>query len=132
MIAEGTFETSTRNAPPYESVDGVAFSRSNWERRFSGELEASSTLEMLGARTQVPGCAGYVALERISGALRGRRGTFAMLHTAIMSSTGRSLVMQIVPQSGTGELRGITGTMDVQVEDGVRYYRLDYTLPPME
>lgn len=130
MIAEGSFETSTSNAPPYDVVDGVAFHRSKWERRFRGELDATSQMEMLGARTETPGCAGYVALERVSGSLHGRRGSFALLHMAVMSDAGRSLVMRIVPRSGTGELRHIAGSMEIRVEAGERFYRLDYVLDP--
>jgi hypothetical protein len=127
MIARGTFETSTSNAPPYETMEGVAFSRSTWQRHFAGDLVGEGRMEMLSARTPRPGSAGYVALERVSGELHGRRGSFALLHTAVMSPGGRSLVIQIVPDSGTGELRGIAGTMEVTVRDGVRFYTLDYT-----
>lgn len=128
MIAQGSFETSTSNAPAYESVDDVAFSRSRWQRRFQGDLTGEGQLEMLSARTPRPGSAGYVALERISGVLHGRRGTFALLHMALMAPGQRSLTMNIVPDSGTGELRGISGTMEVSVKDGTRSYRLEYQL----
>jgi hypothetical protein len=128
MIAHGTFETSTSNAPPYDSFEGVAFSRSTWQRVFAGDLVGTGSMEMLSARTPRPGSAGYVALERVSGELHGRRGSFALLHTAVMGPAGRSLVIQVVPGSGTGELSGIAGKMDVTVRDGVRFYTLDYTL----
>jgi hypothetical protein len=128
MIATGSFETSISQAPPYESAEGVAFSRSRWQRRFTGDLTGEGQLEMLGARTPQPGAGGYVALERVSGVLHGRRGTFALLHMAVMAPGQRSLAIHIVPESGTGELRHISGTMEVSVKDGVRFYCLDYTL----
>ncbi len=128
MIAQGTFETSSSSAPPYETSGGVAFSRTRMQRRFTGDLAGEGQLEMLSARTPQPGSAGYVALERITCVLHGRRGSFALLHTALMSQAGRSLTMQIVPDSGTGELRHIQGSMEVSVVDGARFYRLDYTL----
>jgi hypothetical protein len=128
MLALGAFETSTSQATPYDSVEGVVFSRSRAQRRFSGDLTGEGRLEMLGARTPTPGSAGYVALERIAGELQGRCGTFCLLHTALMGPgpERRSLRMQIVPDSGTGELRGIRGEMEVHVEGGVRGYRLSY------
>ena len=106
------------------------FSRSRWQRTFGGDLVGEGQLEMLGARTPRPGSAGYVALERVSGVLHGRRGSFAMLHMALMGRGQRSLVMHIVPDSGTGELRHISGTMEVSVRDGVRFYSLNYALEP--
>lgn len=128
MLALGSFETSTSQATPYDSSEGVVFSRTRMHRRFSGDLTAEGQLEMLGARTPTPGSAGYVALERVTGDLHGRRGSFSLLHTAVMGHGQRSLLMQIVPDSGTGELRSIAGSMEVSVENGVRLYRLQYEL----
>lgn len=130
MLAHGSFETSTSQPAPYDSVEGVSFSRSRLQRRFEGDLLAVGQLEMLGARTPTPGSAGYVALERVAGELHGRRGSFCLLHTALMGHGQRSLSMQIVPDSGTGELRHIRGSMDVSVENGARIYRLNYELAP--
>jgi len=128
MFAVGTLETSTSQATPYDSVEGVVFSRSRMQRRFEGDLSGEGQLEQLGARTPIPGSAGYVALERVTGELHGRRGSFCLLHTALMSQAGRSLVMQVVPDSGTGELRNIRGSMELSVDNGVRVYRLVYEL----
>ncbi|MFT3926601.1 MAG: DUF3224 domain-containing protein [Myxococcales bacterium] len=130
MLAQGTFETSTSQATPYDSLEGVVFSRSRWQRRFTGDLAGEGQLEMLGARTPTPGSAGYVALERITCELHGKRGSFALLHTALMGHGPRTLVIQIVPDSGTGALRSIRGSMEVSVEGGARSYRLHYELRP--
>lgn len=130
MLAQGSFETSTSQPTPYDSVEGVSFSRSRLQRRFEGDLLATGQLEMLGARTPTPGSAGYVALERVTGELHGRLGSFCLLHTALMGHGQRSLVMQIVPDSGTGELRWIGGSMEISVESGARVYRLSYELTP--
>lgn len=130
MLAQGSFETSTSQPTPYDSVEGVSFSRSRLQHRFEGDLVAAGQLEMLGARTPTPGSAGYVALERVTGELQGKRGSFCLLHTALMGHGQRSLVMQIVPDSGTGELRCIGGSMEVSMESGVRVYRLSYELTP--
>jgi hypothetical protein len=126
MLAVGSFETSTSQAAPYDSVEGVVCSRSRWQRRFDGDLAAESQMEMLGVRTPTPGSAGYVGLERVAGVLHGRQGTFCLLHSARMAPGQRSLAIHIVPDSGTGELRDITGAMEVGVEGGARFYRLTY------
>lgn len=128
MLALGSFETSTSQPIPYDSQEDVVFSRSRMQRHFEGDLVGQGQLEMLGARTPTSGSAGYVALERVTGVLHGRRGTFSLLHTALMGRGQRSLVIQIVPDSGTGELRPISGSMEVSVENGVRHYRLNYEL----
>src|SRR4051794_3792512 len=103
IAARGSFETTTSQPAPYDSVEGVVFSRSRLVRRFLGDLLGEGHLEMLGARTPTPGSAGYVALERVNGELQGRRGSFSLLHTAVMAPGQRSLVIQIVPDSGTGD-----------------------------
>jgi hypothetical protein len=128
MLAVGSFETSTSQATPYGSVEGVVCSRSHWQRRFEGDLAGEGQMEMLGVRTPIPGSAGYVGLERVSAVLHGRRGTFCLLHSARMAPGQRSLVIHIVPDSGTGELRHISGSMEVGVEGGARFYRLSYEL----
>jgi hypothetical protein len=130
MLAFGSFETSSSQASPYETEQAVAFSRSRMQRRFTGDLTGEGSLEMLGARTPVPGSAGYVALERVACVLHGRRGTFALLHLALMGNGQRSLVMHIVPDSGTGELHRIAGVMEVSVQAGERSYRLEYEFRP--
>ena len=126
MLARGSFETSTSPPVPYDSVEGVVCSRSRWQRRFEGDLAGEGFLEMLGVRTPTPGSAGYVGLERVTCVLHGRQGSFCLLHTAQMAPGRRSLAIEIVPDSGTGELRHIAGSMEVGVEAGARFYRLSY------
>jgi len=126
MLAHGTFETFTASSPPYDEVDGVAFSRGEFDKRFEGDLVGTSKVQMLSARTKVPGSTGYVALERIHGTIDGRRGSVALVHTALMGHGARNLTIQIIPDSGTGQLVGIAGRMQVQVEAGRRLYTLDY------
>ncbi len=126
MLARGSFEISTTQPVPYDSVEGVVCSRSRWHRRFAGDLAGEGHLEMLGARTPTPGAAGYVGLERVTCVLHGRQGSFCLLHTALMAPGQRSLTIEIVPDSGTGELRHIAGSMEVGVESGTRFYRLSY------
>lgn len=85
---------------------------------------------MLAASTNVKGSAGYVAMERVTGTLDGRRGSFVLQHSGTMSHGAFDLKVSIVPDSGTGKLAGIAGTMNIQIApDGKHSYELDYTLP---
>src|SRR5262245_45420039 len=128
MIAKGSFEVVLQREPPFDSTDGITLARASLEKRFSGPLEATSKAQMLAARTPVETSAGYVALERITGTLDGRRGAFVVVHLGLMTRGAPSLSITIVPDSGTGELAGIAGKMDIQIVDGKHFYEIDYTL----
>lgn len=130
MIVEGTFQTKMTPEPPYETSDGISLGRVVIEKRFSGPLDAESTVHMTAARTTVESSAGYVAVERIRGTLEGRRGSFVVLHIGIVNRGAPSLEVTIVPDSGTDELTGISGKMDIKVVDGKHVYKLDYALAP--
>jgi len=103
--------------------------RMSLDKVFRGDLEATSTGEMLSAMGGVQGSAGYVALERVTGTLHGRRGTFALQHSGTMARGARSLTVTVVPDSGTGQLEGLAGTMDIVIEGKAHSYVFDYTLP---
>jgi hypothetical protein len=126
MIVKGTFEVTMKAEPPYETVEQVTLGRASFDKRFSGPLTATGTVQMLAARGPVPSSAGYVALERISGTLDGKRGTFALVHLGLMERGAPSLTVAIVPDSGTGELRGIRGRMAIDIVEGQHHYTLDY------
>jgi hypothetical protein len=127
--AEGTFEVTTEREPPYESGEGVTLSRTIVRKQWSGELDAQSTVHMLGAMTPVQGSAGYVALERVVGHLGTRKGSFVLQHNGWMRDGESHLAMTVVPDSATGELRGLSGSMSFRVADGVHHYAFDYFLP---
>jgi hypothetical protein len=99
------------------------------DKTFQGDLEGTGKGEMLTAMTPVKDSAGYVAIERITGKLKGRTGSFILQHNGTMTRGAPSLVVSIVPDSGTGELAGVAGTMTVKVEGGKHFYELAYTLP---
>jgi hypothetical protein len=130
MIAKGSFEVTMQGEPPFEVVDGVSLGRAAFDKRFSGPLQGTGKVQMLAARTPVENSAGYVAIERITATLDGRPGTFVVLHTGLMNRGTRSLTLTIVPDSGTGDLKSIAGTMDIQIVDGQHHYQLDYDLGP--
>lgn len=99
------------------------------DKTFRGELEGRSRGTMLAVRTAVAGSAGYVAMELVEGTLAGRAGTFALQHSGTMDRGAASLSVTVVPDSATGELAGLTGTMDIVIEDGRHDYGFRYTLP---
>jgi hypothetical protein len=98
------------------------------EKQFHGDLEASSKGEMLTAGTSVAGSAGYVAIERVTGTLHGRNGTFILQHTGTMTRGAPELTITVVPDSGTGELMGLAGKLMIEIADGTHSYNLAYTL----
>jgi hypothetical protein len=127
--AEGTFEITIEREPPYESGDGVALARATVTKIFHGELDAKSTVHMLSATTPVQGSAGYVALERVVGKLGTRSGSFVLQHNGWMRDGEQHLVVTVVPDSGTGALKGISGEMIIRITDGRHQYEFDYVLP---
>lgn len=130
MIVQGTFDISAEREPPYDSADGVVLGRTRFEKRFHGALDAASSVAMLSAGTPVKGSAAYVALERVVGRLDGRAGSFVLAHLGVMNRGAPSLTLTVVPDSGSGELVGLTGRMSIDVAaDGKHSYAFDYELP---
>lgn len=124
----GPFDIKRTAEPPLDS-EGVVLGRSRFDKTFHGPLAATSVVHMISALTPVQGSAGYVAVEKITGALEGRAGSFVVMHTGVMDRGAQSLTISIVPDSGTGELVGIAGEMAIEIEGGAHFYRLAYTLP---
>jgi hypothetical protein len=128
MRASGSFEVRMTPEAADEDSEGAPLRRMSIAKQFHGDLEATSRGEMLAAGTRVPGSAGYVAMERIRGALHGRTGTFALQHSGTMTRGAPQLSVTVVPDSGTGELAGLAGTMTIVVADGNHAYEFDYSL----
>jgi uncharacterized protein DUF3224 len=128
-MVKGTFEVRMSPEPPFDGAEGVPLGRVGLDKTFSGPLEATSQGFMLAARTKIEGSAAYVALERVTGSLEGRRGTFVLQHTGVMNRGARSLTVTIVPDSGTGALEGISGRMTIEIAGGRHFYELEYALP---
>jgi hypothetical protein len=99
------------------------------DKQFHGDLEASSKGQMLAHRTSINGSAGYVAMEKAVGTLQGRKGSFVLQHSGIMNRGEATLVLTVVPDSGTDELEGLSGSMTITITDGKHYYGFDYSLP---
>lgn len=103
--------------------------RMGLDKRFHGDLDASGIGEMLTGTGAVKGSAGYVAIERVSGTLHGRSGSFILQHSGTMTRGAPALVISVVPDSGDGELTGIEGRMSITITDGTHRYDLEYRLP---
>lgn len=101
----------------------------SFDKQFHGDLEGTSKGEGLTAGNPQTGSAGYVAIEFVTATLQGRSGTFVFQHSAIMDHGAQQLSITIVPESGTGQLAGITGKMTINVVNGKHFYDLEYTLP---
>lgn len=126
--ASGTFEV---RLGPQELADKAAdatLSRLSIDKQFHGDLEATGKGEMLAAGTAVKGSAGYVAIERVSGTLQGRSGTFILQHSGTMTRGAPQLAVTVVPDSGTGQLAGLAGKMTIRITDGKHSYDFEYTL----
>lgn len=124
--ARGTFTVDVHplTPPPAEGL-----SRFSINKEIHGDLEATSKGEMFSGGDPKQGVAGYVAIEVVTGTLSGKTGSFALQHTATMDQNGRKMSVVIVPGSGTGELKGISGSFAIQIANGQHSYDLEYTLP---
>lgn len=127
--ARGTFDIKATRQPPYDSVDGLVLARTSFAKTFEGELRATSNVEMLSAGTPTQGSAVYVALERVSGQLAGREGHFILTHRGVMNRGQPTLQLEVAPDSGTGELVGLSGSMQIEIRDDQHYYSFEYQLP---
>jgi hypothetical protein len=126
--ASGSFEVKLQPQSSRQA-DGNTLARMSLDKVFSGDLQGEGKGEMLAARTAVEGSAAYVAVESFSGSVHGKAGSFVFAHRGWMERGVQSLLISVVPDSGTGALAGIIGTLGIRIEDGVHYYDFDYTLP---
>ena len=127
--AAGPFDVKLTPQAADEKVGDPSIGRMSLDKQFHGDLEATSKGQMLSTMGDVKGSAGYVAMERVSGALHGRKGTFALQHTGTMTRGTPSLTITVVPGSGTGDLAGLAGQMEIHIVEGKHSYDFTYTLP---
>lgn len=123
----GPFDVTVNPDPRYETADGgIVLGRLSLGKQFHGALDATSVVQMLSAGTAVKGSAGYVAIELVTGRLAGRAGSFVLQHSGTMNRGQASLTVTVVPDSGTGELVGLSGRMTIDIDDGKHSYAFDY------
>lgn len=112
------------------AAEGSGHGRMSLDKQFHGDLEATSQGEMLSFITSTKGSAGYVAIEKVTGTLRGRSGSFVLQHNGTMNRGAPQLSITVVPDSATGELEGLIGSMKIVIApDGAHSYELEYTFP---
>jgi len=126
--ASGTFDVDLTPVSAADEGPGF-FGRMRIDKQFSGDLSGASEGLMLAVRTGIDGSAGYVAMEKVTGSLAGRTGTFVLQHDGLMARGVPDLQVRVVPDSGTGALTGLTGSMSIEIEDGRHFYVLEYDLP---
>lgn len=124
MQANGTFDISIT-----PQSDTQPWGRQRLDKVFHGPLAGTGIGEMLAVRTAVKGSAGYVALEQVTATLDGRKGTFFLQHFGLMDKGAPTLTVNVVPDSGTGELQGLAGSMTIKAEGGKHTYAFSYRLP---
>ena len=132
LRATGPFDVKLNPQPAYNTDPASLLGRMSLDKQFHGDLEATSKGEMLTAMSAVKGSAGYVAIERVTGTLRGRTGSFSLQHSGTMDRGTQQLVIKVVPDSGEGDLAGLAGTMSIEIADGKHSYVLEYLLPEIE
>ena len=130
--AAGMFEVTLTPQGLQDESQGTTLGRMSIDKTFQGDLQATSKGTMLTGRTSTKGSAGYVAIERVIGILHGRRGSFVLQHSAMMSRGVPHLTLEIVPDSGSDELKGISGSMTINIVDGQHFYELSYALQEID
>lgn len=126
--ATGTFDVEIKPLGTYNSTD-LTLGRMSIDKQLHGDLEGTSKGEMLSAGSSIKDSGGYVAMERVTGLLNGRAGSFVFQHSATMTRGVPNLSVTVVPDTGTGDLAGLTGSLRIII-DGTRHsYEFDYTLP---
>ncbi len=126
-IAKGTFEVKVTPQPAEDTIGDPTIGRLSLDKQFTGNLAGTSKGQMLGIGTEVKESGGYVAAERFNGTLDGKKGSFALQHSGTMQAGKFDLNVSVVPDSGTGELVGISGKMKIIIENGKHFYEFEYS-----
>ncbi len=124
--ATGTFEVELE---PQGQDEATEIGRMSLAKTFAGHFRGTSTGTMLAIYGEPKTSASYVAMERLVGELNGRSGSFVLVHKGTMSAGQESLTITVAPDTGAGELKGITGTCKIEIKDGQHYYTIEYSLP---
>ena len=128
MHVTGPFDVKV--TPQDDKSDDPLLGRMTLDKQYHGDLEATGKGQMLTAGSAVKGSGAYVAIEKVSGTLQGRTGSFVLQHSGIMTQGAPQLIISVVPDSGTGQLAGITGKMTITIAAGGKHsYDFEYTLP---
>lgn len=129
QLAQGTFTVKLAPLAFEGQPEGSKLGRLSIDKQITGDLVATTAGQMLSAMTETKGSAGYVAIERVTGTLHGRRGSFVLQHSGSMNRGAPSLTVAVVPDSGTDELVGLRGEFRIVIEGGQHRYEFSYSLP---
>ena len=128
MRATGEFAVSLQPLEPFANGSaGIRLDRLSITKTFHGDLVAESLGEMLSVTTNAEDSAGYVAVEQVEGALQGKTGTFVLQHFGIIRRGEQQLILEVVPDSGTGQLENLSGKMSIKIENGKHFYEFEYS-----
>ncbi len=125
MHAAGTFDVTLVNQKDADPTVG----RMTIDKVFHGDIEGTSKGQMLALMGTEPGSGAYVAIERVTGTVQGRKGSFALHHVGVMDRNAQSLTVLVIPDSGTDALKGITGSLKIIIDGKKHSYEFEYTLP---
>jgi hypothetical protein len=123
---QGAFSIQLKPQVASIGLENASIGRQIFDKQFRGDLEAMSQGEMLSCMGHVQGSAGYVAIERVTGTLQGKQGSFALMHMGTMTRGEKGLKIHVIPDSGTEELQGLQGNMDIQILDGQHFYNFEF------
>jgi hypothetical protein len=129
QTAKGTFEVKLQPMSFEGTEPEWKLGRMSIDKQIAGDLVATTKGQMISAMTETKGSAGYVAIERVTGVLSGKKGSFVLQHTGVMNRGTPSLSVVVVPDSGTDELVGIEGEFKIKIEAGKHFYEFNYRLP---
>ena len=125
----GAFDVKMTPQTAEATAAGETIGRMLLDKKYHGSLDATGKGQMLAMRTPVQGSAGYVAMELVVGKLDGKSGSFVLQHSGTMNRGAKQLVLNVVPDSGTGELVGLSGDMEIIIAEGKHRYKFEYSLP---
>jgi hypothetical protein len=129
-IAKGTFDVKVTPLAAEDNIGDPTIGRLSLGKTWSGDLSGTSKGQMLGSQSETEkGSGGYVAMERFTGTLNGKRGSFSLQHHGTMGGGKFEINVYVVPGTGSGELAGISGTLKIIIEGGKHFYEFEYSLP---
>ncbi len=130
MLARGSFEVSlSPSVAPISLTSPALYGDMTINKSFTGDLVATSTGQMLSVRLVDAGSAGYVAIEQVTGHLLGKTGSFVLQHYGVMTREMSHLTLEVIPQSGSEELEGLSGSMSIEIIEGKHFYAFEFELP---
>jgi hypothetical protein len=128
MHAHGPFDVKINPLDPYNKDEGAALSRMSIDKQFRGDLKATSKGEMLATMDTATQSGGYIAIERVTGTLGGKKGSFVLQHSSTMTRGQPQQNVSVAPGSGTGELSGLSGSLTINIAvDGAHSYDFEYS-----